>query len=89
MHSKPSPSPDIDEDYLHSKTKRSHMQQRPSVRSISELPNIIGIHTHQKNSDICTYLLMGLTWSLIIACFPFSIFFIFRVIQEYERGWLC
>ena len=61
-------------------------KHRQSVRSISENTNIIGAHRVVEGSDFCTYLLVGLTWSLIIMFFPFSFLLIFRVIQEYERG---
>lgn len=79
---------DIDEDeILQSRAKKpSHMQPRPSVRSISDMPNIIGIHTTQNNTDVCSYLLICLTWAIVALFFPLSIIFILKVIQEYERG---
>jgi hypothetical protein len=62
-------------------------KHRQSVRSISENTNvIIGAHRVDNGSDLCTHLLVGLTWFLIIIFFPFSLVCIFRVIQEYERG---
>ena len=76
-----------DDDILKSRSKKpSHMQPRPSVRSISDMPNIIGIHASEANTDICSYILVCLTWSLIVLFFPISNIFIFKVIQEYERG---
>ena len=61
------------------------MMHRPSVRSISETPNVIGAQAIDENYDICTYILTILTWLSIILFFPLSIAFIFRVVQEYER----
>lgn len=61
------------------------MMHRPSVRSISETPNVIGAQAIDENYDICTYILTVLTWLSIILFFPLSIAFIFRVVQEYER----
>lgn len=63
-----------------------HMMHRPSVRSISETPNVIGAQTSQYQSDLCSFLLAGLSWFLVVLFFPLSIAFIFRVVQEYERG---
>jgi hypothetical protein len=63
------------------------MQHRPSVRSISEMPNVIGAHIFEKRDrDICTYILTGLSWMLVFVFFPLSSVLIFRVIQEFERG---
>jgi hypothetical protein len=59
---------------------------RQSVRSISEAPNVIGAQTVEINDDYCNNCLTLLTWLFVILTFPFSFFFIFRVIQEYERG---
>ncbi len=64
---------------------RIHMH-RPSVRSISEQPNVIGASRTHYTNDACSYVLIGLTWFLVILFFPFSFMFIFRVVQEYERG---
>lgn len=78
-----------DDEILQSRLKKpSHMQQRQSVRSLSEMPNIIGMHAigHKTNKDVCSILLIILTWSLVFCFFPLSFIFIFRVIQEYERG---
>ncbi len=78
-----------DDEILQSRLKKpSHMQQRQSVRSISDMPEIIGMHSlsHTTNKDICSIILIALTWSLVVLFFPFSFVFIFRVIQEYERG---
>jgi hypothetical protein len=80
---------DNDDEILQSRLKKSsHMQQRQSVRSISDMPEIIGMHSisHTTNKDICSIILIVLTWSLVVLFFPFSFVFIFRVIQEYERG---
>jgi hypothetical protein len=60
--------------------------QRPSVRSISETPNVIGAHINSYTNDFCSILLAALSWTLIVLFFPFSIVLIFRVVQEYERG---
>ena len=62
------------------------MMHRPSVRSISELPNVIGAQKIENQNDICTYMLCALTWLTIILFFPFSAAFIFRIVQEYERA---
>ncbi|CAF0709963.1 unnamed protein product [Brachionus calyciflorus] len=59
---------------------------RPSVRSISETPNIIGAQAINSQNDICSYLLCALTWVPIIIFFPFSLVFIFQIVQEYERA---
>lgn len=64
---------------------RIHMH-RPSVRSISETPNIIGATRTQYSYDMCTYFLIGITWFSVVMFFPISFLFIFRVVQEYERG---
>ncbi len=69
----------------HNQNSRLHLH-RPSVRSISEQPNVIGASRTHYSNDACTYILIGLTWFLIIIFFPFSLMFIFRVVQEYERG---
>jgi hypothetical protein len=62
------------------------MIHRPSVRSVSENLNVIGMQELPIEYDFCTYLLTALSWSLIIAFFPLSLMVIFHVIQEYERG---
>lgn len=62
------------------------MMHRPSVRSISEMPNIIGVQPSENKHDICTFLLCALSWLSVIIFFPFSLPCIFRVVQEYERA---
>ena len=62
------------------------MMHRPSVRSISKMPNIIGVQPSENKHDICTFLLCALSWICVIIFFPFSLPCIFRVIQEYERA---
>lgn len=62
------------------------MMHRPSVRSISEMPNIIGVQPSENKHDICTYILCALSWICVIIFFPFSLPCIFRVVQEYERA---
>lgn len=62
------------------------MMPRPSVRSISETPNVIGAQAIENQNDICTILLCALSWLLVIIFFPFSLAFIFRVVQEFERA---
>jgi hypothetical protein len=63
------------------------MQHRPSVRSISETPNVIGAQIAERHSrDVCSYILTGITWLLVVVFFPLSCVLIFRVIQEFERG---
>jgi hypothetical protein len=63
------------------------LQHRASVRSISEMPNVIGAFSQERNTrDVCTYLLTGLTWMLVVLFFPLSCVMIFRVVQEFERG---
>lgn len=69
----------------HNPNSRIHLH-RPSVRSISETPNVIGASRIRYTNDACTYLLIGFTWLLVIFFFPLSFLFIFRVVQEYERG---
>jgi len=59
---------------------------RQSVRSISEAPNVIGAQAAELNDDFCNHFLTTLTWLFVILTLPFSLFFIFRIIQEYERG---
>lgn len=59
---------------------------RQSVRSISDAPNIIGAARIRHENDVCTYLLVGMAWCTVIFLFPFSILFIFRVVQEFERA---
>lgn len=62
------------------------MLHRPSVRSISETPNIIGASRVLYSNDMCTYVLIVLTWAVVVLFFPISFLFIFRVVQEYERA---
>ncbi|RNA42261.1 Stomatin [Brachionus plicatilis] len=62
------------------------MMHRPSVRSISEMPNIIGVQPSENKHDICTYVLCALSWLSVIIFFPFSLPWIFRVVKEYERA---
>ena len=62
------------------------MKHRPSVRSISEIPNVIGAQTIEKQNDLCTYILTGITWIIVVFSFPLSCVFIFRIVQEFERG---
>ena len=59
---------------------------RPSVRSISETPNVIGATRITYTNDACTYLLIGMAWAAVVVLFPVSFLFIFRVVQEYERA---
>ena len=59
---------------------------RPSVRSISETPNVIGATRITYTNDACTYLLIGMAWAAVVVFFPVSFLFIFRVVQEYERA---
>ena len=61
------------------------MMHRPSVRSISETPNVIGAQAIDDKMDICTIILTVITWISIVMFFPFSFVLIFRVVQEYER----
>lgn len=63
-----------------------HTMHRPSVRSISETPNVIGAVASHYNNDICSIILTGLSWFLVVVFFPISFAFLFRVVQEYERG---
>jgi hypothetical protein len=63
--------------------KSSH---RPSVRSISEFPNVIGANCNEYENDVCTSILTVLSWCLVILFFPLSLLCTFRIIQEYERG---
>lgn len=62
------------------------MMHRPSVRSISETPNVIGAQANQYHNDLCSIILTCLSWFLVVLFFPLSLSFLFRVIQEYERG---
>ena len=61
------------------------MMHRPSVRSISETPNVIGAQAIDDHMDLCSLILTIITWISIVVFFPFSFVLIFRVVQEYER----
>lgn len=63
-----------------------HMMPRPSVRSISETPNVIGAQANQYHNDLCSIILTCLSWFLVVLFFPLSLAFLFRIVQEYERG---
>lgn len=63
-----------------------HMMPRPSVRSISETPNVIGAQANQYHNDLCSVILTCLSWFIVVIFFPFSLTFLFRIVQEYERG---
>lgn len=80
----------LNSEYIDNSMSLSNQQtrkamHRPSVRSISESPNIIGVYAGPYENDIFTYCLTGLTWIIIIMFFPLSLIFICRVVQEYER----
>ena len=59
---------------------------RPSVRSLSDYPNVIGVNTGAYKNDKCSTILVVISWPLIILFFPFSLLSTFRIIQEFERA---
>ena len=59
---------------------------RMSVKSISEVKNVIGAEEIVYQADMCSRILCVLTWILIVLFFPLSVCVIVNVIQEYERG---
>jgi hypothetical protein len=59
---------------------------RPSVRSLSDYPNIIGVNTGAYKNDKFSTVLVVISWALIILFFPFSLLSTFRIIQEFERA---
>ncbi len=64
----------------------SLQRHRMSVKSISEVKNVIGAEEIETRADICSRILAILTWMMVIVFFPFSLCTIVNVIQEYERG---
>ena len=64
-----------------------HLKHRPSVKSLSHFPNIIGFNSGEDDhSDIFTKFLIIVSWFLLVILMPISLFFTFRVVHEYERG---
>lgn len=63
-----------------------HAAHRPSVRSISDYPNVIGVNAGTYRNDRCTAILAFMSWIFLILFFPISLISTFRIIQEYERA---
>ena len=59
---------------------------RPSVRSLSDYPNVIGVNAGAYRNDKCSTVLVVISWALIILFFPISMLSTFRIIQEFERA---
>ena len=63
---------------------RKHDAQ--SVKKISEYPIVMGLNAGEYQSDICTDILVFLSWVLIVIFFPLSLVFTFKKVKEYQRA---
>uniref|UniRef100_A0A1I7T791 PHB domain-containing protein n=1 Tax=Caenorhabditis tropicalis TaxID=1561998 RepID=A0A1I7T791_9PELO len=71
---------------IFAKEEREARRQSLAQLKLSYYPKHMNPEHYDTGLGFCGWLLMGLSWLMVISTFPISIYFCMKVVQEYERA---